>query len=89
MLVELTRVGLRATPKYPIVVKWRSAVVGDYEADLLVEECVLVELKACKCLDEVHVAQCLNYLKATGIKVCLLINFGTTKIQIRRLVNNL
>ena len=48
---------------------------------------VLVELKAVKTLDNIHVAQCLNYLKATGFKVCLLLNFGTPKVQIRRLMN--
>jgi GxxExxY protein len=45
----------------------------------------VVELKAAKGLDDIHTAQCINYLKATGIKVCLLINFGTPKIQIKRL----
>jgi GxxExxY protein len=62
-------------------------VVGDYMADLLVQKEVMVELKAVKTLDNIHVAQCLNYLKATGLKVCLLLNFGTPKVQIRRLVN--
>ena len=45
---------------------------------------LLLELKACRALEDVHLAQCLNYLKATGIPTCLLINFGTTKPQIRR-----
>jgi GxxExxY protein len=57
--------------------------------DLLVQKEVLVELKAVKALDNIHVAQCLNYLRATGLKVCLLLNFGTPKVQIRRLVNSL
>ena len=56
--------------------------------DLLVEGAVLVELKAIKALDEIHMAQCLNYLKATYLKVCLLINFGRSRIQIKRIVNN-
>jgi GxxExxY protein len=58
-------------------------------ADLLVEECVLVELKAIKAFDEVHMAQCLNYLKATGLKICLLINFGAPKVQVKRVVHGL
>jgi GxxExxY protein len=62
-------------------------VVGDYKADLLVQKEVLAELKAVKTLDNIHIAQCLNYLKATGFKVCLLLNFGTPKVQIRRLMN--
>ena len=56
-------------------------------ADLLVENLVLVELKAVKEFDDVHLAQCLNYLKAAGLPLCLLINFGTPKIRIRRLVS--
>ncbi len=70
---------------------WRfcydGVVVGEYVADLLVARCVLVELKAVKALDEVHLAQCLNYLKATGFKVCLLINFGTPRVDVKRVVN--
>ena len=66
---------------------YEAVVVGDYFADLLVEGCVLVELKAAKLLDEVHMAQCLNYLKATGLKVCLLINFGRPKLKVKRIVN--
>ena len=68
-------------------VSYDGVVVGEYHADLLVERCVLVELKAVKLLDDVHKAQCLNYLKATGLKVCLLINFGTPKIEVKRIVN--
>ncbi|MEE8395579.1 MAG: GxxExxY protein, partial [bacterium] len=49
---------------------------------------VVVELKAIKALDEIHMAQCLNYLKATHLKVCLLMNFGRPRIQIKRIVNN-
>jgi GxxExxY protein len=56
-------------------------------ADLLVQKENIVELKAVKALDNIHIAQCLNYLKATGFKVCLLLNFGTLKVQIRRLMN--
>jgi GxxExxY protein len=62
--------------------------VGDFCADLLVEDSLLVELKAVKALDEIHMAQCLNYLKATGMTLCLLINFGTSKIEIRRVIRN-
>jgi GxxExxY protein len=54
--------------------------------DLLVQKEVLVELQAVKTLDNIHIAQGLNYLKATAFKVCLLLNFGTPKVQIRRLM---
>jgi hypothetical protein len=60
-------------------------ILGDYVADLLVEDCILVELKAVKALDEIHSAQCLNYLKATGLRLCLLINFGNRRVEIKRL----
>jgi GxxExxY protein len=51
-------------------------------------ELVLIEFKAVKALDDVHMAQCLNYLKATGLTVCLLINFGKPKVEIKRVVLN-
>ena len=62
--------------------------VGDYVADLLVENKVLIELKAIKAIDDIHRAQCMNYLKATGHTVCLLINFGSPKLEVKRIVNN-
>jgi GxxExxY protein len=49
---------------------------------------IIIELKATKALDDIHMAQCLNYLKATDLSVCLLINFGQPKAEIRRIVNN-
>jgi GxxExxY protein len=55
---------------------------------LLIEDKVIIELKAAKALDEVHMSQCLNYLKATGLWVWLLVNFGKPKAEIRRIVNN-
>jgi GxxExxY protein len=70
-----------------IKVRCDGVVVGDYLVDLLVQNEVLVELKAVKSLDNIHVAQCLNYLKATKFKICLLLNFGTPRVQIRRLVH--
>jgi GxxExxY protein len=66
----------------------REVVVGEYVADILVEHSVLLELKAMKGLDDIHTAQCLNYLKATGLQVCLLINFGGRRVQVKRFVND-
>lgn len=82
---EVRKAGLGAEQQVPITVTYDGLVVGAYVADLMVERRLLVELKACKALEDIHVAQCLNYLKATGIHTCLLINFGTPKLQIRRL----
>ena len=89
MLVELTRAGLLAQPQAPIQIRYKGVVVGDYLADLLVAGEVLVELKAVQNLDEIHMAQCLNYHKATGLKVCLLINFGKSRVEVNRVVNKL
>jgi GxxExxY protein len=84
---ELRKCGLLVEQQKGIKVLYDGVVVGDYMADLLVQKENIVELKAVKALDNIHIAQCLNYLKATGFKVCLLLNFGTPKVQIRRLMN--
>ena len=67
-------------------VEYRGSVVGDYIADIIADQRVLVELKASAALDSVHVAQVLNYLRASGIRVGLLLNFGRPKLEYRRLV---
>jgi len=84
---ELRKAGLSLRQQFSVDVYYDSVRVGDYVADLLVENEVLVELKAIKALDNVHLAQCMNYLKATGLQVCLLINFGTPRIEIKRILN--
>ncbi len=84
---ELRKSGLCVEQQRPLKVLYDGIVVGDYCADLLVEQAVLVELKVAKALEDVHFAQCMNYLKCTGLKVCLLINFGTPKVQVKRLVH--
>jgi len=83
---ELRKIGLDIRQQESIKVYYDNIVVGDYIADIVVEKQVLVELKALKNLDEIHVAQCLNYLKATGLKLCLLLNFGNPKLEIKRIV---
>jgi GxxExxY protein len=69
-------------------VRYDGVIVGEYAADLFIENILLVELKAVKSLDDVHLAQCLNYLKATGLTLCLLIKFGTSKIQVKRVISD-
>ena len=86
---ELTGAGLRVEQQKAVQVRYDGVVVGDYVADMMVDGCVLVELKSVKGLDDIHMAQCLNYLKATGLNVCLLLNFGVPKVQVRRVVNRL
>ena len=84
--IAIVKAGLRVQQQFPIQVRYEGVVVGDYFADLLVEELVLVELKTVKAFDEIHTAQCLNYLRATGLPVCLLVNFYRPKVEIKRIV---
>lgn len=83
---ELREVGLAVAQQHGIVVTYRGAVVGEYFADLLVQDAILVELKTARALDRVHRAQCLNYLWATGLHLCLLMNFGTPRLEFHRVV---
>jgi GxxExxY protein len=86
---ELRKAGLAVTQQQGIVIYYDGVVVGQYAVDLLVEATVMVELKAVKALDGAHSAQCINYLKATGLPLCLLLNFGTSRIEIKRFANSL
>ena len=82
----LRKSGLTVAQQYPITVGVDGILVGEFCADLLVEGRVLVELKAVSMLTKEHVAQSLNYLRATGLELCLLINFGRPKVEIQRLL---
>jgi len=86
LAVELGHAGLHVSQQRRIEVRYRDVLVGDFVADLLVEECVIVEIKAVRALDDVHTAQCVNYLKATEFQVCLLVNFGQPKATVKRVV---
>jgi GxxExxY protein len=85
---ELRKSGIAVEQQKPITVRYDGIVVGEYVADLLVANLVLVELKVVKRFDEIHLAQCLNYLRATGFAVCLLINFGAPKVEVRRVIDS-
>ncbi len=89
LLMELKVRGIRAVSQYPIKVKYKDQIVGEYFADLLVEDQVIIELKTVDKIEKIHEAQLLNYLKATGIKVGLLVNFKSTKADIKRFVLDL
>jgi GxxExxY protein len=89
LLTELRSLGLKADSQVPIKVYYKNKVVGEYTADLLVEEEVIIELKTVERLDKIHEAQLLNYLRATGIKVGILVNFKHTKAEIKRMVLDL
>lgn len=87
LLNELREKNVEVVPQHQFQVFYKGVLVGDYQADLVVEHLVIVELKAVKNLDDVHAAQCLNYLKASGLNVCLLLNFGRPRLDVRRIVH--
>ena len=84
MQVELIKRGSKA--EIPIKVLYKQAVVGDYYADLFVDGCVIVEIKVAKCYNPEDEAQLLNELKATGVKVGVLVNFGRERVEYKRMV---
>ena len=86
LLIELRNRGLKAESQVSVKVLYKDKHVGEYFADVLVEEKVIVELKTVESLDKNHEAQLLNYLKATGIQIGLLVNFKSPKVEIKRMV---
>ena len=84
----LTSEGLKCEVEKPIKVFHDGHVVGDYRADLLVEDCVILELKACEEINPAHEAQLINYLKATEIEVGYLLNFGKKAKFSRKVYSN-
>jgi GxxExxY protein len=89
LLIELRSLGFKADSQVPIQVYYKDEVVGEYTADILVEEKVILELKTVEKPDRIHEAQLLNYLRATGIKVGILVNFRHAKAEIKRMVLDL
>ena len=86
LLRELKTKGLKAESQVPIKVDYKGECVGEYFADILVEEKVIIELKTVDRIEKIHEAQLLNYLKATGMQVGLIVNFRHQKADIKRLV---
>ncbi len=84
LIYEIRKAGLTAEQQVPIKVWYDGIVVGDFYADIVVEGVLLIELKSAKALDTIHAAQCINYLSATGLPLCLLINFWR-KVEIKRI----
>ena len=83
LLIELKERGLKAKNQVPIKVEYKGKIVGEYYADIVVENQIIIELKAVESLQKIHDAQLLNYLKATGYKIGLLINFTYPKAVIK------
>ena len=88
LAVEFRSTGIRCSQQASFLVRHRDEVVGEYIPDLIVEECIVVEVKALECLNRVHQAQCMNYLRATGLRLALLLNFGRPKVEVQRVVMN-
>jgi len=83
---ELTKAGFAIETQSPFSVRYDGIVVGEFRADLIVDRAVIVEVKAAKAIDLAHQSQALNYMKATGLKVGLILNFGTPRLGIKRLI---
>jgi GxxExxY protein len=88
LAIELRKAGLKVVKQQEIVVYYEGENVGDYRADMVVDDAVIVELKAARELAEEHEAQLLNYLKATTVEVGLLLNFGVKAEHKRKVYDN-
>jgi len=86
LALELGNIGLTVAQQEDIKVFYEGIEVGKYAADLLIDGRILIELKAVRDLNEIHRAQCMNYLRATGLRLCLLINFGNPRVEVKRVI---
>src|SRR5271169_562041 len=86
LVSELRLQGMRVVEQASFTVRYKGQWVGEYFADLVVEDTVVVELKCVDRFCDEHMAQCLNYLKASGLKICLLVNFQKPKVEWRRIL---
>ncbi len=86
LLIELKKAGIKSEYQKPIVVHYDGEIVGQFIADVLVEDSIILELKSVKTISKAHEVQLVNYLVATGKNVGLLINFGEQKVEVKRKV---
>ena len=89
MLIELRKEGLNAEAQRPITVSYDNEIVGDFIADIIVEDTIILELKSVKRIVKAHEVQLVNYLVATGKSVGLVLNFGERKVEIKRKIKEL
>ena len=85
----LRKSGLNVAQQQAITVTHDRLAAGDYSVDLLAERTIIVKMNAIKALDNAHTAQCLNYLRATDLRLCLLLNFGKPRLEIQRVAHGL
>ena len=89
LVSRLTKMGLKVEHQYPLQVKDQDGtVIGEYIADLFIEDILIIKIKACKTIADEHIAQILGYLRASNIEHGLLINFGSSKFQIKKYILN-
>jgi GxxExxY protein len=88
LIRELKLRGHKVKPQVSYSVMYKGASIGEYFADIIVEDKLLVELKCAEQLSSEHMAQCINYLKASGLRLALLVNFQRPKVQWKRIVYN-
>ena len=86
LLMELRVRGLEAERQVRIQVHYKDQIVGEYVADIIVEDRIVLELKCAESFSTEHVAQCINYLKASGLKLALLLNFQKPRLAVKRIV---
>lgn len=89
LTIELRSQGLSVSQQVPFKIRYKDVIVGDYFADLIVEEMVLIEIKTVRAFDNAHVAQCINYLAAANLNLALLLNFAKSRVEIRRIARQL
>jgi len=87
LLHELTLRGIRSTAQTSLAVAYKGHPVGEYFADILVEDLLVIEVKCVDRLSPSHTAQCLNYLRASGLRLCLLVNFQSPKVEWKRVLH--
>ena len=87
LAVELRNRALSVTQQTAITIRYEQAVVGEYFADIVVNDRLIVELKAVRAFDSIHEAQCINYLRASRLPLCLLMNFARPRLDVRRIIN--
>jgi len=89
LLIELRKAGLQVESQQPITVRYDGEIVGEFFADIVVENTIILELKSVRMIVKVHEIQLVNYLVATGKPVGLILNFGETKVEVKRKVRDL
>ena len=86
LILLFRREGIEAKQQAPITVYFEEEAVGNYHADILVEDKVILEIKSVENIIDAHIAQTLNYLKATGLRVAIILNFSREKLEYKRII---